>query len=76
MKYMCLVYIDSAHPDVLPACDAEAATEELVDFREQLRASGYYVSSGALRRAQTAAHSPPRGFRNRRATGCVVRPDR
>ena len=55
MKYMCLVYLDSAHPDALAARDSEAATEELIDFREQLRASGYYVSSGALQQAQTAA---------------------
>jgi len=55
MKYMCLVYLDSVHTDALSACDSQTAAEELIDFHEQLRASGYYVSSGALQRAQTAA---------------------
>ena len=54
MRYLCLVYHEEANIEALPAAEYAAMVEEVLDYREQLQASGHYIASSALQSVQMA----------------------
>lgn len=54
MRYLCLVYHEEAKIDALPESEYDAIVDEVLDYREQLRRSGHYITSDALQSVQTA----------------------
>ena len=54
MKYLCLVYHDEATIASLPEREYDAIVEEVLAYREELRASGHYVTSAPLQPVHTA----------------------
>jgi len=54
MQYLCLVYQEEAKLDALPASEYDALVREVLDYREELRQSGYYIVSSPLQPVQTA----------------------
>jgi hypothetical protein len=54
MKYLCLVYHEEAMIEALPAREYEAMVDEVLAYREELRASGHYVASAPLQPVRAA----------------------
>ena len=54
MQYLCLVYQEEAKLDALPANEYDALVREVLDYREELRQSGYYIVSSPLQPVQAA----------------------
>jgi len=54
MKYLCLVYQIEAEVDALPGNEYDAIVEEVLDYREELRASGHYIDSSPLEPVSSA----------------------
>lgn len=54
MKYLCLVYQIEAEVDALPGNEFDAIVDEVLDYREELRASGHYIDSSPLEPVNSA----------------------
>jgi hypothetical protein len=54
MKYLCLVYHEESKVDALPQSEYDAIVSEVLDYREDLRQSGHYITSSPLQSVQTA----------------------
>ena len=54
MQYLCLVYQEEAKLDALPANEYDDLVREVLDYREELRQSGYYIVSSPLQPVQAA----------------------
>ena len=54
MKYLCLVYHEEAKIDALPVSEYDAIVNEVLDYREDLRQGGHYITSSPLQSVQAA----------------------
>jgi hypothetical protein len=54
MKYLCLVYQDEAEIEAMPQSEYDAIVREVLDYREELAASGHYITSSPLQPVSTA----------------------
>ena len=54
MEYLCLVYVDEKKLDALSSSESDALDGEALAYDEELRKSGHYLVSNALRPVQTA----------------------
>jgi hypothetical protein len=54
MRYLCLVYHEETKLDGLPKSEHDALMSEVLDYHEELRKSGHYITSDALQPVQTA----------------------
>lgn len=54
MKYLCLVYHKEAEIDALPQSEYDAIVNEVLDYREELRSGGHYITSDGLQSVHTA----------------------
>ncbi len=54
MKYLCLVYQEEARVDALPESEYNAIVHDTLDYREELRQSGHYITSSPLESVQAA----------------------
>ena len=54
MKYLCLVYHVEACIDALPDNEYNSIIDEVLDFRDELRASGHFIAASPLQSVQTA----------------------
>jgi hypothetical protein len=61
MKYLCLVYHEEAKIDALPQSDYDAIVREVLDYREELRGGGHYITSDGLQSVHTATTVRVRG---------------
>ena len=55
MKYLCLVYHEEPKIEALPQSEYAAIVDEVLDYREELRKSGHYITSSPLESVRTAA---------------------
>src|SRR5690349_7427671 len=61
MKYLCLVYHEEEKINALPASEFDAIVKAVLEYREELRQSGHYITSEALQSVQTATSVRVRG---------------
>jgi len=61
MKYLCLVYHEETTIDALPASEYNAIVDAVLDYREELRRGGHYITSSPLESVQTATTIRVRG---------------
>jgi hypothetical protein len=54
VKYLCLVYHEEAKIDGLPESEYDAIVNEVLDYREDLRQGGHYITSSPLQSVQAA----------------------
>src|SRR5688572_20188759 len=54
MRYLCLVYHEEEKVDALPDNDYNAIIDEVLEYREELRASGHYIASSPLQPVASA----------------------
>ncbi|HVX29581.1 MAG TPA: YciI family protein [Nitrolancea sp.] len=54
MKYLCLVYQVEAEIDAMPGNEYDAIVDEVLAYREELRASGHYIDSSPLESVSSA----------------------
>jgi hypothetical protein len=54
MKYLCLVYHEETKVDALPESEYDAIVNEVLEYREELRKSGHYITSSPLEPVRTA----------------------
>lgn len=54
MRYLCLVYHEEAEIQALPKSEYDALIGEVLDYREDLRQSGHYITSSPLQSVQMA----------------------
>jgi hypothetical protein len=54
VKYLCLVYQNEDELDAMPDSDYEAIVREVLDYREELKRSGHYITSSPLQPVRTA----------------------
>ena len=54
MKYLCLVYYEGTKLDALSGSEEDALLDEVLAYREALRASGHYIASDGLQSVRTA----------------------
>ncbi len=54
MKYLCLIYSDEELLGALPRPEWDALVGEYLDYDEELRRSGHYITAEALQTVQTA----------------------
>ena len=54
MKYLCLVYHEEAMVDALPTSEYDAIVRDVLEYREELRQSGHYITSSPLQPVQSA----------------------
>jgi hypothetical protein len=54
MKYLCLVYVEEAKRDSLPAAEYSALVNESADYIEELKASRHYIAAEPLHSVTTA----------------------
>jgi hypothetical protein len=54
MKYLCLVYHEETKVNALPKREYDAIVSEVLGYREELRASGHYITSSPLQPVQMA----------------------
>ena len=56
MKFLCLIYLDEAEMDALPAHEMEALNVGHLDLNDELRAAGKLIEAEALQPSREAAH--------------------
>jgi hypothetical protein len=61
MKYICLVYHEEEKINALPASEYDAIVRDVLDYREELRQGGHYITSSPLQSVQTATTIRVRG---------------
>jgi hypothetical protein len=61
MKYICLVYHEEDKINLLPASEYDAIVRDVLDYREELRQGGHYITSSPLQSVQTATTIRVRG---------------
>jgi hypothetical protein len=61
MKYLCLVYHEEAKINALPQSEYDAIVNEVLDYREELRGGGHYITSDGLQSVHTATTVRVRG---------------
>jgi hypothetical protein len=61
MKYLCLVYQEEEKVNALPASEYDAIVTAVLAYREELRASGHYITSSPLQSVRTATTIRVRG---------------
>ena len=54
MKYLCLIYQDETEIEAMPEAEYNAIVREVLDYREELAASGHYITSSPLQPGSTA----------------------
>ena len=54
MKYLCLVYQEETKLDAMSESEYDAVVSATLDYREELRQSGHYITSSPLQPVQTA----------------------
>jgi hypothetical protein len=54
MRYLCLVYHEEESIDAMPDKDYNAIIDDVLEYREELRASGHYIASSPLQPVATA----------------------
>ena len=54
MTYLCLVYYEEKKLDALSGSEEDALLDEVLAYREALRAGGHYIASGGLQFVRTA----------------------
>ena len=54
MKYLCLVYHEETKINALPASEYNAIVRDVLDYREELRRGGHYITSSPLASVQAA----------------------
>jgi hypothetical protein len=54
VKYLCLVYHYERAVEAMPEREYAAILEEALDYRDELRESGYYIASSPLQSVFTA----------------------
>lgn len=54
MKYLCLVYRGEQEWDALPRREYHALVDEILEYREELRAGGHFIAADAVQHAHTA----------------------
>ena len=54
MKYLCLIYVEEAKRDTLPAAEYSALVNESVAYIEELKASHHYIAAEPLEPVTTA----------------------
>jgi hypothetical protein len=54
MKYLCLIYQDETEIEAMPEAEYNAIVREVLDYREELAASGHYITSSPLQPVSTA----------------------
>jgi hypothetical protein len=54
MKYLCLVYREETKVATLSESEYDALMREVIDYREELRKSGYSIASDTLQPVQMA----------------------
>ncbi len=69
MKYLCLVYFEQQVLDALSVSDDTALTRESLDYDNELRASGHYIASAALKPVSSATTVRMRGGKMSMADG-------
>lgn len=55
MKYLCLIYLDEAAMDALPAHEMDALNAGHLDLNDELRRSGHFLAAEALQPSREAA---------------------
>ena len=63
MKYLCLIYQDQNKIDAIPRDEFEAIMSDVLDYRDELRQSGHYITSSPLQPAENAMTVRVRGDR-------------
>jgi hypothetical protein len=61
MKFLCLVYNEERPVDALSQSDYDAIVEDVLEYREELRRSGHYITSSPLESVRKAATIRIRG---------------
>ncbi len=61
MKYLCLVYHNEAEIDALPAREYDAIVSAVLEYREELKRSGHYITSSPLQPVHAATTVRVRG---------------
>jgi hypothetical protein len=54
MKYLCLVYLEDALIQAMSAPEHDAIIDEVLDYRETLRAGGHDIANSSLQPGHTA----------------------
>ena len=54
MKYLCLIYVEEAKRDALPAAEYAALVNDSVEYIEELKRSQHYIAAEPLHSATTA----------------------
>ena len=54
MKFMFTIYHDENVLDAMPEQEMQALVDSAIEYAEEIRRSGHYIASDALRPAQTA----------------------
>ena len=54
MKYLCLVHIDENVMAAMTPAEDAALTTEALDYDDEIRRSGHYITSNALQPVRTA----------------------
>lgn len=52
MKYLCLIYLDEAEMEALPAHEMDALNTGHLDLNDELRRSGHFIEAEALQPAR------------------------
>jgi hypothetical protein len=61
MKYLCLVYHEEEKINALPRSEYDDIVHSVLDYREELRKSGHYITSSPLQSVHTATTIRVRG---------------
>jgi hypothetical protein len=61
LKYLCLIYHDENQLDALTPSEYDALMAETLAYDEEIRQSGYYVTSNALESVEAATSIRVRG---------------
>jgi hypothetical protein len=54
MKYLCLIYVEEAKRDALPAAEYAALVDDSVEYIEELKRSHHYIAAEPLQSVSTA----------------------
>src|SRR5262245_58631083 len=55
MRYLCLVYVEQGKFDPLSELESQKLTNESLDYDNELRRRGHYITSAALQPVESAA---------------------
>jgi hypothetical protein len=61
MKYLCLVYHEEEKINAMPASEYDGIVNAVLDYREELKRGGHYITSSPLESVQAATTIRVRG---------------